>query len=287
MASEPTDPVVLRTYSTLSAAEVAATGLEAHGIPCSIKTDDCGGILPSLTAPGGARLLVGALDGEAAKALLASRPTAEEAAALDEAASATASPSSAPRAILSLWQLSIGLVVGVLLCLHYQWTANRGTKTYRYDSDGDGKADEVMAYRNGQCIEQSFDRNFDGRLDSWNYFDASGQQTSSKADDNFDGVADQTWDYSNGRLVSLRSDTDFNGTHDVTFLFLHDLPKEADWQPNGTNIVTRRDFFRHGVLFEEWQDTNMDGSFDLTNQFDAFLNRLPTNTFKLFTPPPK
>jgi hypothetical protein len=287
MAPEPTEPVVLRTFSSLTAAESAAATLTAHGIQCWIKTDDCGGMLPSLTAPGGVRLLAGSLDVEAAKALLDSRPTAEEVVALDEAASATSPPDSAPHVRLSLWQITAGIVVGILLCLLYQWTANLGIKTYRYDLDGDGKTDEVAVFQNGRCIEQSFDRNFDGLLDSWNYFDGALRRTVSKEDNNFDGVADLTWNYSNGLPVSSSMDTDFNGRPDVTTLFLYDLPKQTDWQPNSTNIVTRREFFRNGVLFEEWLDTNMDGLFDSTNQFDAFQNPLGTNAFRLFSPPPK
>jgi hypothetical protein len=61
----------------------------------------------------------------------------------------------------------------------------------------------------------------------------------------------------------------------------NDLPTQADWQPNGTNTVTRRQFFRHGRLFEEWRDTNADGAFDVTIHFDAFENPIETKAFKL------
>ena len=287
MASEPTDPNVLRTFSNLQAAEVEAASLEARGIQCWIKTDDCGGMLPSLTSAGGVRLVVASLDAGAAEALLASLPTAEEAAALDESAIVTSSPSSAPRVRLSFWQLSAGIIAGVLICLLYQWTTRLGTKSYRSDSNGDGRTDVVTVFRYGHCVEQSFDRNFDGLLDSWSYFDGALQKTSSKEDNNFDSVADLTWNYSNGVLVSSSADTDFNGTPDVTTFFLYDSPKQIDWQPNGTNIVMRREFFRNGICFEEWQDTNMDGTFDLTNQFDAFQNLLETNAVRLFSLPPK
>lgn len=288
MASEPTDPIVLRTFSSLQAAELEVASLEARGIQCWIKTDDCGGMLPSLTAPGGVRLVVASLDADAAKALLASRPTAEEAAALDKRAGVPPPPSSVPRVRLSLSQILAGIIAGVLLCLLYQWAASLRTKTYRYDSNGDGKSDVVEIYRNGYCIEQSFDRNFDGQLDCWFYYDDSGlKRIKSTADDNFDGEIDAIWNYTNGVLMASSVDTDFNGAPDATYYFKYELCTKADWKPNGTNVVTRREFFRNGIRFEEWQDTNMDGSFDVTNQFDAFQNPVRTNAFRLFSSPPK
>jgi len=69
MASEPeVSTVTVRIFSDRISAEVAASNLEAHGIPSWINADDCGGMLPSLTAR--VRLIVRAADAEAAAALL-------------------------------------------------------------------------------------------------------------------------------------------------------------------------------------------------------------------------
>ena len=48
--------VTIRTFSSHEATQLAASNLEAHGIKCWINADDCGGMYPNLTAPGGVRL---------------------------------------------------------------------------------------------------------------------------------------------------------------------------------------------------------------------------------------
>jgi hypothetical protein len=100
-------------------------------------------------------------------------------------------------------------------------------------------------------------------------------------------VSDVRWNYTNGVPESSSADTDFNGTPDVVHTFKHDLVSQSDWRPNGTNIITLRQFFRHGILVEEWRDTNLDGTFDVTMRYDAFQNVIQTNTFKLLSPVPK
>lgn len=282
---QPADVVELRIFSDSTSAEMARASLEARGIECWLTSDDCGGMLSGMDAVRGIKLLVRRADIEAAKALLAadsavpSQPPATE----PESTLASAKASS-PRIKLSLPQLITGVVAGVLLCLLYQWTSRFGTRTYRYDSDGDGKSDEISVFRNGHLIEQSFDRNFDGMLDSWNHYDSAVKRNLSSADDNFDGVADVRWNYTDGVLTSSSADTDFNGTPDVTHTFKHDLVVQSDWRPNGTNIITLRQFFRHGVLTEESRDINMDGSFDVTIRYDAFQNVIQSNAFRLLSP---
>ena len=59
---------------------------------------------------------------------------------------------------------------------------------------------------------------------------------------------------------------------------------QSDWRPNGTKIITLRQFFRHEVLTEETRDTNMDGAFDVTIRYDPFQNVIQTNAFVLLAP---
>jgi Putative prokaryotic signal transducing protein len=62
--------VTIQTFGSREAAELAASNLRAHGIECWIQADDCGGMLPNLSAAGGVQLLVRDSDTEAALALL-------------------------------------------------------------------------------------------------------------------------------------------------------------------------------------------------------------------------
>lgn len=270
--------VELQVFSDSTSAELAKGILEAGGIECRLHADDCGGMYPSMDLVRGVSLLVRSTDYDTAKALLASEP------AKTEPSPETLGDDTPSQSRSSLLQLAAGVIIGVLLCLLYQWTSKFGTKTHRYDTNGDGKTDEIATYRNGYLIEQSYDRNFDGRLDSWYHYDSAFKRILSKDDNNFDGVPDVTWRYTNGLLASSSVDTDFNGTPDVTQTFKDELSVQSDWRPNGTNIITLRQFFRHGVLTEEARDTNMDGSFDVTIRYDAFQNVIQTNAFMLLSP---
>jgi hypothetical protein len=85
----------------------------------------------------GVRLLVRSSDYDTAKALLASEP------AKTEPPPETPGDDAPPQSRSSLLQLAAGIIIGVLLCLLYQWTSKFETKTYRYDTNGDGKTDEI------------------------------------------------------------------------------------------------------------------------------------------------
>lgn len=74
------EPETIRVFLTHEAADIAAATLRANGIECWIMSDDAGGILPNLTAPGGVRLLVNKASASEAKALLScdSGPTSPD-----------------------------------------------------------------------------------------------------------------------------------------------------------------------------------------------------------------
>jgi hypothetical protein len=63
------DLVAIRTYLNLVEAEIAASALEAAGIPHAINKDDCGGLRPTLWLSG-VQLLVRPEDVAAATEIL-------------------------------------------------------------------------------------------------------------------------------------------------------------------------------------------------------------------------
>ncbi len=69
--------VVLRTYANDLEARLAATILEANGIPAQVSADTAGGALPSLAVTFPVRLIVRAEDAELARELL-DTPVAQE-----------------------------------------------------------------------------------------------------------------------------------------------------------------------------------------------------------------
>lgn len=278
---EPPPPgvILIKVFASATEAEAAAALLDANGISCWLQADDCGGMLSALDSAQGVKLLVNPADAEAVKALLAAMPDAAafEAMVHSGPASGDTPPPKSEVPIVSLLQIGGGVAAGILLCLFYQWASQLGVKTYRYDTDGDGRRDVTWVYRDGQCIEMAEDRNSDGILDCWVYYKDGYRYESATADDNFDGQLDGWSNYTNGILVSARIDTDFNGIPDATSYFQHGQIIRCDWQPNGTNIITLREVFRNAQLIEEQRDTNWDGSFDVIVRYDAYQNPVATN----------
>jgi len=289
--SHPPGAITIQVFSTATAAEADAALLEANKIEYWLHADDCGGMLSALDAAHGVKLLVSPADADEARAMLAATPVVTTGSPPDDSSTPVAdSTQPSPQFRPFFPQVVAGIVVGVVLCLLYQWTDNLGIKTYRYDTNQDGKTDSVWIYRDGECVEISEDRNFDGQLDIWSTFEGGCRRASAKADNNFDGAADVWWSYTNGILATSRADTDFNGTPDLTDFFQDEQVIRSDWQPNGTNVITLRQSFRNGVLVEESRDTNLDGTFDVSVHFDAFENPIGTNAFRLLStepaPPP-
>jgi hypothetical protein len=279
----------IRTYISHDAAELAAANLEAHGIKCWITSDDGGGVLPYLTAPGGVRLLVRASNVEAAIALLNAPVSPAEINQIETEAAASAPPETAPLKKLAMGQIGFGILsgilVGILLCLLYQWIENLGTKTYYHHVHG--KVDKEWIYRNGYVAEFSEDRNLDGVMDRWVHYDERGEINRSEYDNNFDGKADETWTYSNGAPATMEKDTDFNGVPDWFCTYKYGRLQQTDMKPNGSKFTTTREIYQNGVLTEIWRDGDSNGHFKEVVRYDPFFNPINTNittAFKLLTP---
>ena len=238
--------VTIRTFTSHDAANIARSNLEAHGIECWLNADDCGGWYTNLTAPGGVRLSVRVSDAEAAIALLNAEVSTAEINQIEIEATASAPMGNSPMKKLAMGQVGFGIlsgiVVGILLCLLYQWTGNLGTKTYYHYVRG--KMDKEWVYRNGHIAEFSEDRNLDGKFDHWVYYDAYGQIISSELDNNFDGKPDEWWTYSLNGTDALKKDNDFNGTPDEFSTYKNEIIQQMDIRPNGSKFTTTREIFR-------------------------------------------
>ena len=64
------DLVVVRTYSDQPAADVAKTALDAAGIECLVRADDCGGLQAGMWMGNGVELVVRAEDARRANQVL-------------------------------------------------------------------------------------------------------------------------------------------------------------------------------------------------------------------------
>jgi hypothetical protein len=160
--------VTIRIFGSHDAAELARSNLESHGIGCWVNADDCGGMYPNLTAAGGVRLLVRVSDAEAAIALLNAQASPAEINQIETEAVISAPPETVPLKKLAWGQILFGIVIGLILCLLYEWANNFRTKTYYHHANG--KVDKMWVYRNERLAEFSEDRNLDGVWDHWVHY---------------------------------------------------------------------------------------------------------------------
>src|SRR6266545_4253697 len=83
--------IVVRTFSTLEAADVAAGNLKARGIQCWLQADDCGGMIAAMDCVRGVKLFVRTEDFDAAQTLL-DAPPVEAVSAVESADDTTRTP---------------------------------------------------------------------------------------------------------------------------------------------------------------------------------------------------
>jgi hypothetical protein len=231
------------------------------------------------------RLLVRAADAEAAVALLNAQATPAEINQIETEAVAASPPETVPLKKLAWGQILFGIVIGIILCLLYQWSSKLGTKTFNYRT-AEGKAYEAFIYRDGQLIKSFEDRNLDGIADAWAYYE-KGHLVRVEYDENFDGKPDLFMTYSNGFPTTAEMDSDFNGIPDAFSSYQNGIVKQLDYRPNGSEFTTTREIFQNGVLTEIWRGGDSNGNFKEVVQYDPFFNPISTNNpavFKLSSP---
>jgi len=270
----------IRIFSSHEAAELAAAKLKAHGIKCLVNSDDCGGMYPNLTASTGVRLLVQAGDAEAAVALLESKLLPEEINQIETEVVASTLPRNGKSKNLALGQILVGVLVGIILCLLYQWSSKQGTKNYNYRT-AEGKDYGGITYQDGHAVKSIKDRNLDGLADEWIYYEKD-QVVRVNQDENFDGKPDVFIIYSNDLPVTAEADTDFNGIPDTFGSYDYGIIKQLDFRANGSKITTTREFFHNGVLTEIWRGGDSNGNFSEVVRYDPFFNPISTNVPKVF-----
>ena len=82
-----------------------------------------------------------------------------------------------------------GLFLAGLLFLLFR------SQVKRVDSNGDGKADVWLLYRNGRPHELRSDVNLDGKVDTWAWYDDTGEIETVTTDLDFDGKIDYKGPY--------------------------------------------------------------------------------------------
>lgn len=108
----------------------------------------------------------------------------------------------------------------------------------RMDANGDGVADVTSVKSNNQVSCQAFDLNFDGKVDSWVYFE------------------------SNGQIRRRESDYDRDGRIDEIAVFKAGVLSEKHRATTMRNRLDTWDFYKAGVLARSERDSDGDAQVD-------------------------
>jgi hypothetical protein len=109
------------------------------------------------------------------------------------------------------------------------------------DTNLDGLKDVVRTYNDeGQSKEERADTNYDGKLDTWNYF-AKGRLSEVRLDNNHDGEPDEWKIYIGGDLSRVKRDTNFDTKPDVWEMYRKGRLERMGVDVDGDERVDRWD----------------------------------------------
>ena len=262
----------VRTFGNLAEAGFASSLLEAAGIK-TLLADEQSFTIGYGQATGGLRVQVDDADLERAMRVLDEGPDAAVVTPPDPM------PEIGNRIPIGLF-IAGAAVLAMLAFAAVQWRLGReraqGTaaySTYSIDNGHDGRPDVFYVYEGGKMVRSENDRNHDGKIDEWSFYDAEGRTVRAESDQNFDGKADVWYAYQKAEIVTEKRDTDFNGLVDDVTTFANGIATRVNYAPNESRIVTRREILKDSVLTEEWVDENRDGVFDYKILLDPFGER--------------
>lgn len=116
------------------------------------------------------------------------------------------------------------------------------------DANGDGKAEISTVMSGGRMECQAMDLNFDGSVDRYTYYDASGQLRRVESDYDRDGRTDEIALYQGGVLVERQREMNLDGRLDSWVFY-----------ENGAAVRQERDTDGDGRVDEWWQYTGSKG----------------------------
>jgi hypothetical protein len=117
----------------------------------------------------------------------------------------------------------------------------------RMDANGDGVADVTAVKADNQVSCQAFDLNFDGKVDSWVYFEPSGQVRRRESDFDRDGRVDEIAIFKGGVLSEKHRATTMANRLDTW-----------DYYNGGTLARTERDSDGDALVDQWWEYTKPD-----------------------------
>lgn len=135
-----------------------------------------------------------------------------------------------------------------------------------FDRDYDGRMDSWTLYRGGLIAELRLDEDGDGAPDEWQHYGRSGLMTRREMDHNKDGEPDAVYIFERENLVMEQHDSDYDGNPDRVVRYARrELARvEEDTDLDG-RLDTWTDFGEHNgreVIGRIERDSNKDGAAD-------------------------
>lgn len=148
------------------------------------------------------------------------------------------------------------------------------------DIDQDGRPEVYKYYktvddpeRPGEkktvLVRQDIDLTWDGKIDIWRYFDATGKVQREEWDTDYDGNVDETRYFEGGVMVRSERDRNNDGRADMTRYYKDGKLERKESDTNGDGQVDRWEYFTGRVLDRVGVDKDHDGSVDTWAKADA------------------
>jgi hypothetical protein len=256
-----------QVYSPSNSAEapMLVHQLEQAGIKAHLHGEALQGGVGELPAGGLLQLMVADEDYAEARRLL---KTWEETAPADAAPTAPQFPT-----LLMLTFFAAGVLggwVGKGMFDNSRFTFIDGRQ--EFDSNGDGRMDVTYFYRPGAEVAHRVDadNNYDDRVDSVALYDAVGNITGHRFDNDFDGVMEGQSTFRNGQLVESRTDLDNNGVHDLTSTYEHGVLVRERYFDERSGQIARVNYYEAGVLVRSESDPDRDGVMETMRTYDRY-----------------
>jgi len=128
------------------------------------------------------------------------------------------------------------------------------------DMNLDGRPDQFVLSQGGRVVRIERDLDFDGRIDLYEHYDASGAVVEQEFQLDFDDVIDVVRRFEQGRLVSRSMATGFGGRMNLVKYYADDgslLRIERDTTFDGA--IDLWEFYRNGRLHQVGEDRDGDG----------------------------
>jgi len=138
----------------------------------------------------------------------------------------------------------------------------------RLDANGDGRADITIVRAGGRELCRAADINFDGVVDTWSYYEASGQLRRREHDFDRDGQIDEIAIYKFGAVRQRQRATTSVGRLDTWEYYNDGVLTRAERDSDGDDVVDQWWEYRQPGCPLMHSDANRDGRPDVGTTID-------------------